>query len=163
MPPSESSPEDTGPSSGARPQALVASGAVMPPVDVTLGAVYTFRSQLPWSATAGRDLNGDGFNSDLVPGTTRDSGGFSLAAVNAWRAQNGLAPVNSSQIDSSRISEVDVRVSKTIPLVGSNETMQADGAGVQPVEHDEPAGAVQWWPHHQCALEELWVIVTASP
>jgi hypothetical protein len=111
---------DWGPSNGERRQALVASGAYLGPWGVTLGAVWTLRSQLPWSPTAGRDLNGDGFNTDLVPGTTRNSGSrdLNLAAVNAWRATNGLAPVSESQIDSSRINIVDFRASKTIPLQG---------------------------------------------
>ena len=65
---------DFGPSNGERRHAIVASGSVLLPADVTLGVVWTLRSQLPWSATAGRDLNKDTFNTDLVPGTTRNSG-----------------------------------------------------------------------------------------
>ncbi len=109
---------DQGPSNGERRQALVASGAFLGPWGVTLGAVWTLRSELPWTATAGRDLNGDGFNTDLVPGTTRNAGSrdLDLAAVNAWRAGNGLAAVTSSQIDSSRINIFDFRASKTIEL-----------------------------------------------
>jgi len=109
---------DWGPSNGERRHALVASGAFVGPWGITLGAVWTLRSQLPWNPTAGKDLNGDGFNTDLVPGTTRNSGSRDLnfAAVNAWRAKNGLAPIDPSQIDSSRIDIVDVRASKTIEL-----------------------------------------------
>jgi hypothetical protein len=116
---------DWGPSNGERRHALVASGSVLLPADVTLGVIWSLRSQLPWSATAGRDLNRDGFNTDLVPGTTRNSGGrnLDLAAVNAYRAQNGLAPVPESQIDSSRINLVDVRVSKDVGL-GGNRRLQ---------------------------------------
>ena len=75
-----------------------------------------YRSQLPWSATAGRDVNGDTFNTDLVPGTTRNSGSrnLDLAAVNAWRALNNLAPIPESQIESSRINIADMRVSKSV-------------------------------------------------
>ena len=107
---------DFGPSNGERRSALVASGAFLAPWGITLGAVWNLRSQLPWNTTAGRDLNGDGFNTDLVPGTTRNSGSrdLNLAAVNAWRAQNGLGAVDPSQIDSSRINIADVRASKTI-------------------------------------------------
>ena len=88
--------------------------------DVTIGAVWTLRSQLPWNATAGRDLNGDGFNTDLVPGTTRNAGSrdLSLDAVNAWRAVNGLTPIRESDIDSSRINIVDLRASKSLRLGG---------------------------------------------
>jgi hypothetical protein len=111
---------DFGPSNGERRQAVVASGAFLAPGGVTVGAVWTLRSQLPWNATAGRDLNANGFNTDLVPGTTRNSGSrdLNLSAVNAWRAQNGLAPVSESQIDSSRVNIVDVRASKSFDLTG---------------------------------------------
>lgn len=105
-----------GPSNGERRHAVVASGSVLLPWDVTIGTVWTYRSQLPWSATAGRDVNVDGFNTDLVPGTTRNSGSrdLNLDAVNAWRALNNLAPVPDSQIESSRINITDVRVSKSV-------------------------------------------------
>ena len=105
---------DFGPSNGERRHAVVASGSFLLPWDFTVGVVWTARSQLPWNPTAGRDLNRDGFNTDLVPGTTRNSGSrdLNLAAVNAWRAQNGLAPVSESQIASSRINIVDARLSK---------------------------------------------------
>jgi hypothetical protein len=105
---------DWGASSGERRHAVVASGSVLLPFDITVGSVWTLRSQLPWSATAGRDLNLDGFASDLVPGTTRNSGSrdLNLAAVNAYRQANGLAAVDESQIESSRINILDLRVSK---------------------------------------------------
>jgi Carboxypeptidase regulatory-like domain len=107
---------DWGPSNGERRHAIVASGSVRLPWDVVLGTVWTYRSQLPWSATAGRDLNRDGFSSDLVPGTTRNSGSRSLdlAAVNEYRIANGQAAVSEADIDNSRINIVDLRVSKAI-------------------------------------------------
>jgi uncharacterized protein YifE (UPF0438 family) len=107
---------DWGPSNGERRHALVASGTVLLPWDITLGGVWTLRSQLPWTATAGSDLNGDGFNTDLVPGTTRNAGSrtLDLGAVNAWRALNNRAPISETQIESSRISIADVRLSKAI-------------------------------------------------
>ncbi|HET7618963.1 MAG TPA: hypothetical protein VFK20_10670 [Vicinamibacterales bacterium] len=114
---------DWGPSGGERRHAIVASGSVLLPWDITLGTVWTYRSQLPWSATAGRDLNGDDFTSDLVPGTTRNSGSrdLNLGAVNAYRALNGLPPVSEGDIASSRINIVDLRVSKSIPLPGGRK------------------------------------------
>ena len=107
---------DWGPSSGERRHAVVASGSVVLPFDITLGSVWTLRSQLPWSATAGRDLNNDGFATDLVPGTTRNSGGreLDLAAVNAYRQTNGLPAVDEGQIESSRINILDLRASKAL-------------------------------------------------
>lgn len=114
---------DWGPSGGERRHAVVASGSVLLPFDVTLGTVWTLRSQLPWSATAGRDLNGDGFTSDLVPGTTRNSGSrnLNLDAVNAYRAANGLAAIDEGQIESSRINIVDLRVSKALRFNGDRK------------------------------------------
>ena len=112
---------DWGPSSGERRHAVVASGSVLLPYDLTLGAVWSFRSQLPWSATAGRDLNADGFNTDLVPGTSRNEGSrdLSLDAVNTWRAANGRGAIPESQIDSSRINLLDLRASKAIRFGGT--------------------------------------------
>lgn len=88
------------------------------PWDVSLGLIWQWRSQLPWSAAAGRDLNGDGFNTDLVAGTTRNSGSrnLDLAAVNAYRQANGFAVVSESDIDSSRINIVDMRLNKDVTL-----------------------------------------------
>jgi len=112
---------DFGPSNGERRHAVVASGSVLLPYDITVGAVWTARSQLPWSPLAGRDLNGDSFNTDLVPGTTRNSGSrdLNLAAVNAYRALNGLAAVTADAIDSSALSVADMRVSKSFRLQGT--------------------------------------------
>jgi hypothetical protein len=114
---------DWGPSNGERRHAVVASGSVLLPWDFTVGAVWTYRSQLPWSATAGIDVNGDTFNTDLVPGTTRNSGSrdLNLDAVNAWRARTNLAPISESQIESSRINITDMRISKSVRFVGDRK------------------------------------------
>ncbi len=86
----------------------------------TSGRCGRIAPQLPWSAGAGRDLNGDRFTSDLVPGTTRNSGSrdLNLDAVNVYRASLGLAPIDASTIDSSRINIMDIRVSKRIRFGG---------------------------------------------
>lgn len=112
--------DDFGPANADRRHMFVASGAVLLPYDVQLGAVWTLRSSLPFTATAGVDRNKDGFNSDYVPGTTRNQGNRSLNldAVNAWRATFGLAPIPASQIDSTRFNSVDLRLSKSISLGG---------------------------------------------
>ena len=53
----------------------MASGSVLLPYDINLGGVWTLRSTMPFSARAGRDLNGDGVaTTDYVPGTTRNQG-----------------------------------------------------------------------------------------
>jgi uncharacterized protein (DUF2141 family) len=110
-----------GPSNGERRHAVVASGSFLLPYDFTLGALWTARTPLPWTATAGRDLNRDTFNTDLVPGVPRNAGSrdLDLAAVNAWRTVNGLAPVTEAQIDTSRINILDTRLSKRFTLGGS--------------------------------------------
>lgn len=109
---------DWGPSNAERRHGVVASGTVLLPWNVNFSCIWTLRSQLPWTAVAGRDLNRDGFNTDLVPGTTRNSGGrdLDIGAVNRWRQSNSLGPISGDQIDSSRVNLVDTRLSKPIPL-----------------------------------------------
>ena len=109
-----------GPSNFERRHALVASGSMVLPFDITIGALWTFRSQLPWTATAGVDINKDGFNSDLVPRTKRNAGSrtLDLAAINAWRAANGRSAIPANQIQSSRINNAGVRVSKRVRSAG---------------------------------------------
>ena len=108
---------DEGYGNADRRHALVASGAVIVPGDVTVGAVWTVRSDRPFRALAGRDLNRDGANTDYVPGTRKGDGNRMdtdefVGLVNAWRAQNSLAPIPASQIDSDDFNRFDVRVSK---------------------------------------------------
>lgn len=114
---------DSGPSRGDRRHALVASAAVLLPFDINLGAVWTSRSTMGFSARAGRDLNGDGVISDYVPGTSRNQGNRSLdlGLVNAWRATNGLAAINPSQIDTNEYSSFDMRASKSIRVDGARK------------------------------------------
>ena len=109
-----------------RRHALVSSGAVMLPFEITFGAVWTLRSSMPFSARAGRDLNSDSATTDYVPGTSRNQGnrGLDLALVNAWRASNGLGAIPASQIDSNRYNSVDVRVSKAFSLGSQNTKLE---------------------------------------
>ena len=101
---------------------LVTSGFVMLPYEIGLSGIWTFRSTMPFTAKAGRDLNGDGFatgnDGDYVPGTTRNQGNrdLDLSLVNDWRAQNGLGPVSADQIDSTRYLNLDLRVSKQFQI-----------------------------------------------
>ena len=105
---------DSGPANTDRRHMLVSSGSVMAPGGIQVGAVWTLRSKMPFSALAGLDLNGDGSVTDYVPGTSRNA--FDLALLNAWRAQNRLAPVAATQFDSNRYNSLDARVSKAIQL-----------------------------------------------
>ena len=114
---------DQGWGSQDRRHTLVASGAVILPMDVTLGAVWNYRSTRPFSAVAGTDLNRDGAVTDYVPGTTRnvfnrgDDANY-LALVNAWRAQNGRTPIAENQLMTDEFKRVDVRISKQIRVGG---------------------------------------------
>ena len=114
---------DFGPSTTDRRHTLVVSGSVMLPGSLTVGGVWTMRSAMPFSATAGKDLNNDGATTDLVPGTTRNSGNrdLNLDAVNAYRALNGLAAIDASQIDSNRYNSLDVRATRTFLLGGTKK------------------------------------------
>ena len=114
---------DEGYGNSDRRHALVASGAVIVPGDITLGAVWTIRSDRPFRATAGRDLNRDGANTDYVPGTKKGDGNRMDAdefvdLVNAWRAQNGLGAISAGQIDSDDFNRLDVRLSKSFSVGG---------------------------------------------
>jgi hypothetical protein len=105
---------DIGPASTDRRHMLVSSGSMMMPGGLQLGAVWTLRSKMPFSALSGLDLNGDGSVTDYVPGTSRNA--FDLALVNAWRAQNRLGPIDATQFDNNRYNSLDARVSKALRL-----------------------------------------------
>lgn len=112
---------DRGPNNSDRRHALVASGSVLLPHDVMLGAVFAARSAMPFSAIAGVDLNGDAAITDYVPGTTRNvfnrgDDTQAMAQVNAYRATAGLAPLAVSQINTNEYYSLDVRASKSIPI-----------------------------------------------
>ena len=112
---------DRGPGSGDRRHSFVASGSVLLPYDINVGGVWTLRSTMPFSARAGRDLNSDGATTDFVPGTTRNQGNRGdndafLAAVNAFRAQNGRAPIAASQLATNEYNRFDVRASKAVTM-----------------------------------------------
>jgi hypothetical protein len=111
---------DQGYGNADRRHAFVGSGAYLLPADVTLGMVWTFRTTAPFSARAGRDLNGDGANTDFVPGTHKGQGNRDLdvALVNAWRAQNGFGPVDPENFSKNDFNRVDIRLSKAISLGG---------------------------------------------
>src|SRR4029453_382671 len=114
---------DEGPNNSDRRHALVASGSFMLPGNVVIGGVFSARSTMPFSAVAGLDLNGDGNNTDYVPGTTRNVFNRGrdpemLALVNAWRAVNGMAAVNPT-FSTNEFYGLDIRASKAITLSGA--------------------------------------------
>jgi hypothetical protein len=109
---------DAGPADTDRRHSLVASGTGLLPWNMTLGAVWTYRSAAPFSAYSA-NFSADG-QRQYVPGTSRNQGNrdLDLAAVNAYRAANGLSAVPASQIESDRYTSVDVRFAKAIQLAG---------------------------------------------
>jgi Carboxypeptidase regulatory-like domain len=112
---------DEGPADSDRRHSLVASGTVLLPWEMTLGAVWTYRSAAPFSAYSA-NFSADG-QRQYVPGTSRNQGNrdLDLAAVNAYRAQNALGPVDPNQIQTDRYSSVDVRFSKAIQIAGQTK------------------------------------------
>jgi len=112
---------DNGPNNSDRRHAVVASGSVLLPYEVVLGAVFSARSTMPFSALAGVDLNGDANITDYVPGITRNvfnrgSDTDAIALVNAYRATTGAAALPVSQIGTNEYYSLDVRASKSITI-----------------------------------------------
>lgn len=99
-----------------RRHTIVASGSALLPYDINLGAVWTYRSALPFSAFSGT-FGVDGQRL-YVPGTTRNEGSRDLDSdlINAYRAQSGLAPIPASQIQPSDFNNLDIRASKSFAL-----------------------------------------------
>jgi hypothetical protein len=113
---------DEGYGNADRRHGLVASGAFLAPGDITIGAVWTMRTERPFTASAGVDLDGNRTN-DYVPGTKKGDGnrmdmGEFLGLVNAHRATRNLRPIEASQIDSDKYNRMDLRVSKAFQFGG---------------------------------------------
>jgi hypothetical protein len=101
-----------GPGNIDRRHSLVAAGSLNLPWGVTLGAIWTIRSSLPFSAFSSSTLaNGDG-TTQYVTGTSRNQGNrdLSLAAVNAYRATLGLPAVSS--VKGNLYNSFDIHLSK---------------------------------------------------
>ena len=103
---------------------LIASTNVNLPWRFTLGAIWTVRSSLPFSAYV-PTTDADGVRA-YVPGTSRNQGNrnLSLNVVNAYRATLGLAPILSSNIDSSRFNSVDIRLSRSFALKSERRRLE---------------------------------------
>ena len=114
--------QDVGPSGSDRRHQLVMSSGIQLPADVVAGVIFSYRTPTPFTASAGIDLNNDGSTNDAVPGTHRGQGNREnaqmLQAVNAYRAARNLTPISESQIDTNRLSRVDLRVTKGFALGG---------------------------------------------
>jgi len=108
---------DWGPASADRRHNLVASGWINLPWKINLGTVWALRSSLPFSAVqTTTDIDGI---AQYVPGTSRNQGNrdLSLAAVNAYRATRGLAPL-AGNFDSSRYNSFDIKAVRPLFLKG---------------------------------------------
>lgn len=114
---------DWGPAAADRRHNLVASGWVNLPWKFNLGAMWAFRSSLPFSAVqTTTDIDGI---AQYVLGTSRNQGNrdLSLDAVNAYRASRGLAPL-AGNWDSSRYNSFDVKVVR--PIFTKGEHLRLD-------------------------------------
>jgi hypothetical protein len=124
---------DWGPGSTDRRHAFVGSVAYQAPYGIMLSAIYTVRSSLPLSAlaftTAATSLtpNADS-TSQYVPGTTRNqlNRNISLAAINAYRATQGLGAFSASQLQNSNYQSFDLRVLRDFKI---RETMRLEVYG----------------------------------
>jgi len=105
-----------GPGNIDRRNALVAASSVNLRWGITLGAIWTLRSSLPFSAFS-TATNGDG-TIQYVPGTSRNQGNrdLDLSLVNAYRSSLNLAPVAAGTIQSTVFNSFDLHLSKSFSL-----------------------------------------------
>jgi hypothetical protein len=104
---------DWGPSNIDTRNSLVAAGSVNLPWKITLGAIWTIRSSLPFNAYESV-TNGDG-TLQYVPGTSRNEGNrdLSLSAINAYRATLALTPIAAGAINNNLFTSFDVHLSRS--------------------------------------------------
>jgi len=112
---------DWGPAAADRRHNLVVSSMIFLPAKFTLGVLWTVRSALPFSALS-NTLDVDGLR-QYVPGTSRNQGNrdLSLDTVNAYRTTLGLAALASSNIDSSRLNSLDLRLTRPFTIKGERK------------------------------------------
>jgi hypothetical protein len=113
---------DYGPSSYVQRHRVAWSGVFALPSGVRLGTIMTWASSVPYTITAGQDLNLDLTNNDRPAGVGRNSGAMSpeVSAINAWRGVNGLQPVSAAGLGGARFFNWDLRVSRGFELGGGN-------------------------------------------
>ena len=91
------------------------------PYGVQLSGVLTLGTHRPFDTTAGRDIDGDGRFDDRAPGVTRNQGCRGLD-VGAHQLVAGRLTVwgNVGDIECEALIALDLRLSKTFELGGSN-------------------------------------------
>lgn len=111
---------DYGPSSYVQRHRLAWSGVFVLPLDLRLGTILSWASPLPYTITAGRDLNQDLTNNDRPAGVARNSGGVApeVDAINTWRAANGLQPITAGDLNGANSFNWDMRLSRGFQLGG---------------------------------------------
>jgi hypothetical protein len=125
---------DRGWAAADRRNSLVFSGSTKVPLKITVGAIYTLRSSLPFPATFANPNTlpaSTGYTEPAiyVPGTTKNqhSKANLLAEVNAWRATQTtsvtiagvkttvpLGSIPASQIQSNFYNQLDLHINKDI-------------------------------------------------
>ncbi|WP_263381423.1 TonB-dependent receptor [Granulicella arctica] len=124
---------DWGPGSTDRRHAFVGSVAYQARFGIMLSAIYTVRSSLPLSAfgasTAITSLTPSADSTaQYVPGTTRNqfNRDISFAAINAYRAAQGVAPLSTTQLQNSNYKSFDLRVLRDFRV---HESMHIEAYG----------------------------------
>jgi hypothetical protein len=128
-----------GPGNIDRRNSLVAAGSINLPLKITLGAIWTIRSSLPFSAYESV-TNSDG-TLQYVPGTSRNQGNrdLSLAAVNTYRATLGLAAISASTINKNLFTSVDVHLSRSF-FFGEHRRLEVIGQCFNLFGHENLTG-----------------------
>ncbi len=109
-------PENFGPLYTDARHRVTVSTVYRAPFGINVAGILRYRSALPYTKLAGADLNGDGYNMDLAPGTSH---------------------VNSLRGDS--FSQLDVRVSHEFRF-GGNFGLEVIGEIFNLLNSDNPAG-----------------------
>jgi hypothetical protein len=109
---------DFGTSSYVQRHRVAWSGVFVLPLDIRAGTILSWASPLPYTITAGRDLNQDLTNNDRPAGVARNSGAVApeVDAINAWRATNGLQPVTAEDLNGANSFNWDLRLSRSFQL-----------------------------------------------
>ena len=107
---------------------LAVAGSMTMPCDLQVSGILKLVSGSPIKVQSGLDLDGDQtVTGDLPPGIPitvgRERVDESLSAINAFRATQGLAPIDRSLLLLDPYRSLDVRVTKTI-RIGANRRIE---------------------------------------